>query len=334
MKTKPDNTATLSGESRQSARKQVADAAADHPFQVREILVPTDFSPTSVHALDYAVPLARQMGGQITLLHVIDLPVLPQTVENLVIGDAMTSAAKERLEALAREKMPPPLLAKTLVRTGSSYQEITRLAQGLKSDLIILSTHGRTGFKRALLGSTTERVVRHAPCPVLTVRCDGEVKSPDLKASGLGPRINRILVPVDFSERSAAAVEFAVGMVRTMKARLALLHVVAPLPLRLSRFRAEMQEYDAATKQEAQRKLEALAATVPKDIGVDVLLRQDLPPRGIAGVAHEWRSDLIILPTRGLTAVKYIMLGCTAEAVVRHAPCPVLTLGVASLNGR
>ncbi|MBE0541822.1 MAG: universal stress protein [Verrucomicrobia bacterium] len=332
MKTKQDNITTALVEPRQSARKQMADAAGEHSFQVRDILVPTDFSPTSLHALDYAVPLARQLGGQITLLHVMDWPVLPQTVENLVIGDAMTRTAKERLDALAHEKVPSPLLAKTLVRTGSSYQEITRLAQGLKSHLIILSTHGRTGFKRALLGSTAERVVRHAPCPVLTVREGGEVKSPDLKSAGLGPRINRILVPVDFSERSAAAVDYAVGLVRTMKARLALLHVVIPLPVRYSRFRAEMQEYDTANKLEARQKLEALAATVPKDIQVDVLLRQDLPPRGIAGVAREWRGDLIVLPTRGLTGAKYIVLGSTAEAVVRHAPCPVLSLGVASFK--
>lgn len=332
MKTKPNNTATVPGERRSTARKRLAHAAGEHPFQMRDILVPTDFSPTSLQALDYAVPLARQLGGQITLLHVMDWPVLPQTVENLVIGDAMTRTAKERLDALAREKVPSPLLAKTLVRTGSSYQEITRLAQGLKSHLIILSTHGRTGFKRALLGSTAERVVRHAPCPVLTVRLGREVKSPDLKASGLGPRINRILVPVDFSERSAVAVDVAVGMVRTMKARLALLHVVIPLPVRYSRFRAEMQEYDAEIKLEARQKLNALAATVPKDIKTEVLLRQEIPHRGIASVAREWRSDLIVLPTRGSTGAKYIVLGSTAEAVVRHAPCPVLSLGVASFK--
>jgi nucleotide-binding universal stress UspA family protein len=224
------------------------------------------------------------------------------------------------------------LLEKTLVRVGRAYQDISESARGLRMDLIVIATQGRTGLKRALLGSTAERVVRHATCAVLTVRAVAGAKSPGLKSKSLAPRINRILVPVDFSPRSKAAVRYAADLARTMRARLGLLHVVAPLPLNATRHRAEIRQYDAEMKIEARRQLAALAAIVPKGIKAEVLLEQGVPQKSIVAAAREWRSDLIVLPTCGLTGVKYIVLGSTAEAVVRHAHCPVLTLGRACLK--
>ncbi len=144
------------------------------PFQIKSILVPIDFSAPSGKALDYAVPFARQFGAKLTLLHVIE-PVatpdfaksFPLTIEN----DKAMAALKARLEMLVKQKaIEPQTVEKTLVRQGRSFHEIADAAQTLKVDLIIISTHGYTGLKRTLLGSTTERVVRHAPCPVLVVR--------------------------------------------------------------------------------------------------------------------------------------------------------------------
>ena len=298
------------------------------PPRLARILVPTDFSRHAAQALRYAVPLARQVGGKIRLLHVLEWPVVPATLGATMTDEArITEAATHTLDEVARTTVPAELLEKTLVRAGRPYQDIAESARALKMDLIVIATQGRTGWRRALLGSTAERVVRHASCPVLTVRPVAHARTPSLKSKSLAARINRILVPVDFSPRSRAAVRFAALLAQTMHARLGLLHVVAPLPLSSSRYRAEIREYDAETKSEARRQLTALAAAVPQGIQADVLVRQNLPRRGIVAAAREWRSDLIVLPTRGLTGVKYIVLGSTAEAVVRHAPCPVLTLG-------
>jgi nucleotide-binding universal stress UspA family protein len=300
---------------------------------LRRILVPTDFSRAASEALCYAVPLARQIGGEISLLHVLDWPVVPAALGAAMTDEAkLTGAAKQALDELARTTVPPALLEKTLVRVGRAYQNISESARGLRMDLIVIATQGRTGLKRALLGSTAERVVRHATCPVLTVRSVAGAKSPGLKSKSLAPRINRILVPVDFSPRSKAAVRYAADLARTMRARLGLLHVVAPLPLNATRHRAEIRQYDAEMKIEARRQLAALAAIVPKGIKAEALLEQGVPQQSILAAAREWRSDLIVLPTRGLTGVKYIVLGSTAEAVVRHAHCPVLTLGRACLK--
>lgn len=309
-------------------RTQNAKSKNPSPPKFARILVPTDFSRHAAQALRYAVPLARQVGGQISLLHVLEWPVIPATLGAAMTDEVrITSAVKQRLDELARTTLPAELLGKTLVRVGRAYQDIAESARGLRMDLIVIATQGRTGVKRALLGSTAERVVRHAPCPVLTVRPVAHARTPSLKSKSLAPRINRILVPVDFSPHSKAAVCFAARLAETMRARLGLLHVVAPLPLNSTRYRAEIRQYDAETKLEARRQLTALAATVPQGVKVDVFLRQDLPRRGIVAAAREWRSDLIVMPTRGLTGVKYIVLGSTAEAVVRHAQGPVLTLG-------
>lgn len=299
------------------------------PLKLARILVSTDFSRHAAQALHYAVPLARQVGGRITLLHVLDWPVVPATLSVAVRNeDQLTRAANRKLAELAATAVPADLLDKTVVRLGTSYREIVQAARGLKMDLIVMATQGRAGLKRALLGSTAERVVRHAACPVLTVRRDIGGRALDRKAPSLRPHINRILLPVDFSPHSKAAVRFAADLARTMDARLALLHVVEPLPIPwFKQFPDELARGSAEALRQARHRLAALAAHVPKGLRVQTLLRRDAPAQGILRAARAWQSDLIVLPTRGLTGVKYIVLGSTAEAVVRHAQCPVLTLG-------
>lgn len=286
---------------------------------LRRILVPTDFSRPAERALGQAVSLARQAGGVIILLHVVEWPFGSSELDALKArATPVAGSAPERLETLARERVPPALLERTVVRIGRPHAEIVRAARGLKCGLIVMATQGRTGLRRALLGNTAERVVRHAGCPVLTVRC---------AAPEAAPRRHRILVPVDFSARSPGAVRFAAELARTMGGCLALLHVAEPMPEAIfTGYPDELAMYAREAAREAREKLAALAAGAPDGIRVETLLREGAPRAEIPRAAREWRSDLIVLPTRGLTGVKYIVLGSVAEAVVRHAPCPVLTL--------
>jgi nucleotide-binding universal stress UspA family protein len=294
------------------------------------ILVTTDFSRNAEEALRFAVPLAQQLGGKITLLHTIDWKVNPQMRSAPGIIDTMNKVAKDaaedRLESLARTKVPQELLEKTIVEFAPAQVGIPETARDLKIDLIVISTRGHTGLQRILLGSTAARVVRYASCPVLTVRpVAGATKVSGPKAANLGPIVTRILVPVVFSEGCTSTVRFATTLARTMRAQLTLLHVIAPLPLNCSRYIAEIQQYDAEVKLDAKQKLKSLAATLPKDITSEVMLRQNIPHLGIIKAAREHRCDLITLPTRDLTSLKDFVLGSTAEKVIRHAPCPVLT---------
>jgi nucleotide-binding universal stress UspA family protein len=143
-------------------------------LKIKSILVPMDFSAPSKKALAYAVPFAEQFGAKLTLLHVVEPVATPDFANSfpLVIeDDKMIAACKGRLERIIKEQaIDLALVENALVRYGRSFHEIADAARTLRSDLIIISTHGYTGLKRAVLGSTTERVVRHAPCPVLVVR--------------------------------------------------------------------------------------------------------------------------------------------------------------------
>lgn len=139
--------------------------------QIGRILVPIDFSTTGLKALPHAVLLARQNEAEIILLHVVEPPFYPSEFGYLVPDDLkLAEKAKTRLEVLAARDVPAPLRAESAVRIGTPYQEIIEAARTSKADLIVLTTHGRTGISHAFLGSTAERVVRQAPCPVLTVR--------------------------------------------------------------------------------------------------------------------------------------------------------------------
>ena len=148
------------------------------PARIRlsRILVPVDFSEPSLKALQYAIRFAEQFGAEITLQHVVEPIVYPSEIGYaaeeipMLSEQTLVKSAGERLVKLAREAVRPPLRVQTVISIGSPFHEITALAKDRNVDLIIVTTHGYTGLKHVLMGSTAERVVRHAPCPVLTVR--------------------------------------------------------------------------------------------------------------------------------------------------------------------
>ncbi len=144
------------------------------PFELKHLLIPIDFSPCSRKALRYALAFARQFRARLTLLHVIptnyfvgsefgpvDFP-LPE-------AELREGSARE-LAAMAAREVGKAAPVATVVRQGQPVHEVVRFAQEADADLIILSTHGRTGLKHVLMGSVAENVVRYAPCPVLVVR--------------------------------------------------------------------------------------------------------------------------------------------------------------------
>jgi len=159
---------------RPESNARAKSAPAPVLLRIKSILVPIDFSASSKKALEYAVPFARQFGAKLTLLHVVEPVATPDFANSFPLmmeNDKVKAASRGQLEHIIKEQaIATKLVEKTLVRFGRSFHEIADAARTLKVDLIIISTHGYTGLKHALLGSTTERVVRHAPCPVLVVR--------------------------------------------------------------------------------------------------------------------------------------------------------------------
>jgi len=148
-------------------------APAPCGLQLKRVLVPIDFSESSLEALKYAVAFAGQFDASICLVHVVepaaflnDVRKVPPAVSDREVANKL----HHKLVMLARKEIDPVTPVHPLVCIGKPFDEIVRTAKMFNADLIIIATHGRTGFKRALLGSTAERVVQHAHCPVLVVR--------------------------------------------------------------------------------------------------------------------------------------------------------------------
>jgi nucleotide-binding universal stress UspA family protein len=148
-------------------------------LHLRKILVPTDMSPPAEKAIRYASQLAEQFGGELCVVHVIE-PVYPYPLDgmtyypvslptdpNVARRPELEANLQERADKLAKEHR---IKIKTEVRVGNAYDQIVQAARDLEADLVVIATHGYTGLKHFLLGSTAEKVVRHAPCPVLVVR--------------------------------------------------------------------------------------------------------------------------------------------------------------------
>lgn len=136
---------------------------------IKRILVPVDFSEASLEALGHAVDLAKRYSGELLLLHVVE-PVYYAVPAMEVIAEQQTFARAE-LARLAEKLVEQGVTCHTLLRTGTSHLEIVEAALGNAADIIVMATHGRTGFSHLMMGSVAERVVRTSVCPVLTVRC-------------------------------------------------------------------------------------------------------------------------------------------------------------------
>lgn len=138
-------------------------------FKLKEILVPVDFTECTEKALFYAIPFARQFGATVTLLHVLEQSFVPATEFGMVVDVDVSKDAIRELEKI-RNRVAKQVKCRIMMRQGGAEFEIVNAAKELECDLIILATHGRTGVDRLLMGSTAEKVVRKAGCPLFVVR--------------------------------------------------------------------------------------------------------------------------------------------------------------------
>jgi universal stress protein A len=158
-----------------STKPKASEGAASVPLPVKRILVPVDFSECSVFALRYAANLAQQVEASIILAHVASSLIAPPEMEYVQLDlrkfrGEVEKHASAKLVALAQKEIPATVHASPIVRHGAAWEEITTLAKERQVDLIIIGSHGYTGFKHMIMGSTAEKVVRYAGCPVLVVR--------------------------------------------------------------------------------------------------------------------------------------------------------------------
>jgi len=295
---------------------------------VSRILCPIDFSEHSARALEYAAVLARWYGASIRVLHVhtfVPPPPsrLPGWARPRLTAEEREHYLKEMRDLAAPAAGSGPPFEVSLVE-GEPIEEILRAAAAGPADLIVLGTHGRSGFQRLMLGSLTEKVLRRAACPVLTVppRAPGT-------AGAARPSLGRILCPVDFSEVSLRALEYAWALAKESKARITLLHAIEALAdvEPLEHGGAAMTDWLRFQEVRSRQRLEALVPADARDwCDPEIAVATGRAHREILRVAGEGAADLIVMGVLGRGALDLMLFGSTTQQVVRQALCPVLTV--------
>jgi nucleotide-binding universal stress UspA family protein len=278
------------------------------------ILVPLDWTAESTIALPLARTVAWATGGSITLLRV----VRPHDAAGL-------KQASTELERLSAESMETgPRVESAVAEAGNVAHEILAQIQRRHVDLVIMRTHGRAGLNRAVLGSVTQDVLANARVPVMVLR-------PGCRRI---THIGKLLVPIDGSPGGTLALSTAVQLSRTTGASLKLLQVAAPATTAMypGEGYAGMSYYDPAWDEEALASargyVDGMVARV-RATNVDVegeACQEPVVVNAIIRAAEAEPVDLIVMSTRALTGPARVLLGSTADAVVRSAHCPVLLL--------
>lgn len=296
---------------------------------LRRILLATDFSPCASRAFDYALRFATACSAHVDLLHAVEFPpgLDPEYAINAVYLERLRLEVDRQLDALVRQAAGQGITSEGSQVVGLAGQAIVKKAKEADVDLVVVGTHGRTGLAHLLLGSTAERVIRTSPCPVLAVRGPYEEQADDSVApSGAQIRINAILAPVDFSDCSLEASEYAAAVTRQFHAALTVLHVLEPVSFGLD-FTLSHGDKIRENKGRCQAKVDELAETLRGEgIKAEPALRGGLPADSIVSAAAESGADLIVMGTHGRRGLAHFASGSVAEAVLRRSPCPVLTV--------
>lgn len=299
-------------------------------IELPRILCAVDFSDFSRRALDHALSVARSHGSTVTVLHVVaPAPAAVaggyyfggETPPPLRLATMDRETAARELERLVRTDPLPGVKVETVVAESFEvHREILLQAARLHPSLLVLGTHGRSGFERLFLGSTAEKVLRKADCPVMTV----PPKAPEA-TSGPVP-FRQIVCAIDFSKSSRVGLDYAMALAREDGAALAVVHVIETHPLYIDFAPPAAIDLHAWTEQASG----GLRALVPEKVravcNVTEVVREGRPYREILGLARELEADLIVMGVHGRGAADLFFLGSTTHHVVREAHCAVLTL--------
>ena len=286
---------------------------------LKNILFLTDFSEPSAVALPYAAMIARAYGAKVTALHVV-VPsaytyMTPEMSATLL--DAQDDAARTEMGRVEAEFAGLPREA-IIERDIGVWPVLTKLLQEREVDLIVLGTHGRTGLKKAVLGSTAEEVFRRTSVPVLTI-------GPEVRTGGHnGGRFQCVLFATDFNSVSSAAASYAVSLAQENQSRLVLLHVLPAPKAGKGNKSVELSVAEALHRVEDLLPSDAKLWCRPEPV-----VEHGQASAQILATAERCGADLIVLGVRGMNTLSGLVTRverATAYEVIAHAPCPVLTV--------
>jgi nucleotide-binding universal stress UspA family protein len=302
---------------------------------IERILCPIDFSDTSRHAVGHAFAFARWYEARVTIFHVANVPVPVMPASGLAmppigVAEELPQHPPLRLENVAEEVRrfsglrngADPKAAEVVVVEGNPVQEILAQAEQIDADLLIMGTHGRSGFEALFLGSVTEKVLRSTHVPVLTV--------PPAVERVESVAYRTILCPIEFSDPSTRALEYALTLAKETGARLILLHVIeqlvdAPQLGQVSRFSVE--EYRRYLEEDAGARLRSAVPEVARVWCTPAeRVLSGKAYHVILEVADQERAEIIVMGVHGKGVLNRRLFGSTTHHVIREARCPVLTL--------
>jgi nucleotide-binding universal stress UspA family protein len=293
---------------------------------IQRVLCPVDYSEQSSRALRHAAAIAGSYRAALHVLHVQAVPLRP----NVDVSERLNPAHQAGLDTdparalrLFVDRNRQPVIATSVVRKATSAShEIAVYAREMQADLIVLGTHGHSGFDQVVLGSTTERLVTQAVCPVLTVPHDAD-------EPGAQDRVHftHVLCAVDFSPGSLAALGHGLSIVQDHGAQLTLLHVIE-LPSDgddgTHGFR-HVGEYADRRREMLQRLDDLLPRSARAGSNVSTVVDLGRPAPAILRAADVRRADLIVMGAHGREGLGLTLFGSATQGVLRHATCPVLT---------
>lgn len=282
-----------------------------------KILVPIDFSDRSKKALTVAQKFAILMDGKVTPFY-SHLPI-SELDEPYALGmstkmyqkfDDLEKTLKDRVIGISQDLIDKKYLDDPVIMMGNAAQGIIDTSEDY--DCVIMSSHGRTGFSRFILGSVAEKVLRLSNKPVMIVENESDVG--DFK---------KLLVTTDFSENSAGAFPMAIDIAKRTGGQIDLIHV-------LSFDQFDDEEKDLSLKKIREERLKILKKEyfheISDQVNASVIVSQDSPHEAIYNHVNQNSYNLIIMATLGRTGINYLMMGSTTANVVRHVKSAVLSV--------
>lgn len=305
-------------------------------YDLKNILVPIDFSEMSERGIEAAQRLAQRFGATVHLVHVQEYfypvefmaPGAPVPMSMITFRQDDANRIWKQLGALAKRHGIP--LTNCHVRNDIPvFNGVCRVARQINADLIVTPTHGYTGVTHFFEGGHAERIVQHSPCPVLVAR-KREKKPARISSNGkAGGRIDTILVPVDFSQSSFEALEYAIEFAELVAAKIIVFHAVH-LGYAFTADGYGMCDLSIsieAARKAAEDQVQEFARRAKfRGVRFETAVKIAPPVSEICAFADERDVDLIITATHGRTGLKHLLIGSVAEQVVRRACQPVLVV--------
>jgi nucleotide-binding universal stress UspA family protein len=293
------------------------------------ILCPTDFSSFSVAALRHAMSLREKLGGTLRVLHVIPHAFTPGENRYGAAPFLLLPDMRKHAEAQMKAFLEPCRTGRVdhviEMREGDPARETLSAIKDSRADLVVVGTHGASGFERFLLGSVSEKVIQRASCDALTI---GHEEGRTWETPGL---ITRIVCATDFSEEGSEAVSRAGELARTYGSSVTLVHVIENIPY------ISVDIFGGFLESQAMRRnvIEVAETRLNEIAGSPALSGVQVETRVLTGAtAHDAlledivkeRADLLVIGARGHGAMDRLLFGSTALQIVRRATCPVLSV--------